>query len=32
MHQFDVVIVALLIVGIGLYIWRHWRQRVRGGE
>src|SRR5712664_4076037 len=32
MHRFDVVIVALLIVGIGLYIWRHWRQRVRGGE
>jgi membrane protein DedA with SNARE-associated domain len=32
MHRFDVVIVALLIVGIGLYIWRHWRDRVRGGE
>ena len=32
MHRFDVVIVALLIVGIGLYIWRHWRHRVRGGE
>ena len=32
MHRFDAVIVALILVGLAWYIWRHWRHRVRPGE
>jgi len=32
MHRFDAAIVALLVIGIGLYVWRHWRQRVRSSD
>ena len=29
MHRFDAVIIALILVGLVWYVWRHWRQRVR---
>lgn len=32
MHRFDVAIVALLVIGIGFYVWRRWRHRVRNGD
>jgi len=32
MHRFDAVIVALILVGLVWYVWRHWRQRVRPEE
>jgi membrane protein DedA with SNARE-associated domain len=32
MHRLDAVILALLIIAVGLYIWRHWRNRVRRGD
>ena len=28
-HRFDAVIVVLILGGVALYIWRHWRNRVR---
>jgi membrane protein DedA with SNARE-associated domain len=32
MHRFDAAIVALFVAGIGFYVWRHWRERVRNGD
>jgi membrane protein DedA with SNARE-associated domain len=32
LHRFDALIVGLIVVGIVLYIWRHWRYRVRRSE
>ena len=32
MHRFDAVIIALILVGLAWYVWRHWRQRVRPEE
>jgi membrane protein DedA with SNARE-associated domain len=32
MHRFDALIVALFVVGLVLYIWRHWRHRVRRSD
>jgi len=29
MHRFDAVIIALILIGVVLYVWRHWRLRVR---
>jgi membrane protein DedA with SNARE-associated domain len=29
LHRFDALIVAILVIGLALYVWRHWRHRVR---
>jgi membrane protein DedA with SNARE-associated domain len=29
MHRFDVVIVAVLLVGVAWFLWSHWKNRVR---
>lgn len=29
MHRFDAAIVVMLVVAVVLYVWRHWRDRVR---
>jgi membrane protein DedA with SNARE-associated domain len=32
MHRLDAVIAAVLVVAVAVYIWRHWRNRVRGAD
>ena len=32
LHRFDALIVGLIVVGIALYVWRHWRYRVRRSD
>jgi membrane protein DedA with SNARE-associated domain len=29
LHRFDAVILALILLGLAWYGWRHWRERVR---
>jgi membrane protein DedA with SNARE-associated domain len=29
LHRFDTVILALIVLGLAWYVWRHWRERVR---
>jgi membrane protein DedA with SNARE-associated domain len=31
-HRFDAVILAVILVGIVLFVWSHWRGRIRAGE
>ncbi len=31
-HRFDAVILAVIVVGIVLFVWSHWRGRIRAGE
>jgi membrane protein DedA with SNARE-associated domain len=32
MHRFDALIAVLLVIAVGFYVWRHWHNRVRGGD
>ncbi len=32
MHRFDALVAVLLVIAVGLYVWRHWHNRVRGGD
>jgi membrane protein DedA with SNARE-associated domain len=29
LHRFDALILALILLGLAWYVWRHWRERVR---
>ncbi|MGH6945328.1 MAG: DedA family protein [Geminicoccaceae bacterium] len=29
MHQLDAVVLAVIVLAVGWYVWRHWRHRVR---
>jgi membrane protein DedA with SNARE-associated domain len=29
MHRFDAVVVGAILIAVALYVWRHWRQRIR---
>jgi membrane protein DedA with SNARE-associated domain len=32
MHRFDALVIAIILAGVAWYVWRHWRNRVRGPD